>query len=51
VNIVDCPCGERIEAETEDELVDAVNQHLDAQHPAVAGHYTREQILTMSRQG
>lgn len=41
-----CPCGEFLEGESENELVDKVQAHLKAEHP---GHeYTRDQILFMA---
>jgi hypothetical protein len=43
-----CPCGETIDARDENELVALANEHLEAEHPALAGTYTREQILTMA---
>ena len=43
-----CPCGELIVAEDEDELVEKANVHLAAEHPKLAGTYTRDQILVMT---
>jgi hypothetical protein len=43
-----CPCGELIEAENEDDLVEKANAHLSEQHPNLAGHYTRDEILFMA---
>jgi predicted small metal-binding protein len=43
-----CPCGEVIEAETEDEIVEKANEHLTAEHPALAGTYTRDEILFLT---
>jgi hypothetical protein len=43
-----CPCGEVIQGEDEDQLVERVNQHLTDKHPDLAGHYTRDQILFMA---
>lgn len=41
-----CPCGEHIEEQDEDALVEAVRKHLKENHP---GHeYTRDQILFMA---
>jgi hypothetical protein len=40
-----CPCGELIVAESEDELVERAQRHLAEVHPELADHYTREQIL------
>lgn len=43
-----CPCGELIVAESEDELVEKANAHLAQEHPKLAGTYTRDQILVMA---
>lgn len=41
-----CPCGQFIEGETEDDLVEKVQAHLAEKHP---GHeYSREQILFLA---
>jgi hypothetical protein len=44
-----CPCGETINGETADEFVAAVNQHMEAAHPEMAGKYTPEQILSRAQ--
>jgi hypothetical protein len=46
-----CPCGELIVGADEDDLVAKVNEHLDAEHPNQAGHYSRDQILYMAEEG
>jgi predicted small metal-binding protein len=43
---LDCPCGEHIVGENEDDLVEKVKQHLVESHPS--HEYTREQILFMA---
>jgi hypothetical protein len=43
-----CPCGELIVGESEDELVEKANAHLAQEHPKLAGTYTRDQILVMA---
>jgi predicted small metal-binding protein len=40
---LNCPCGEKIQAETEDELVEKTQAHLAEVHPDHA--YTRDEIL------
>lgn len=41
-----CPCGEFIEGEDEDDLVEKTQAHLAEKHP---GHeYSREQILFLA---
>jgi hypothetical protein len=43
---LNCPCGEAIVGEDDDELVEKAQAHLKASHP---GHeYTREEILFMA---
>jgi len=43
-----CPCGEFITAENEDELVEKAFAHLREKHPDRAADYTREHILFMA---
>ena len=45
---LNCPCGEAIKGENEDDLVEKVNQHLNEKHPNIAGHYSKDQILFMA---
>lgn len=47
--VVNCPCGEVIEGETDDELVANVEVHISEDHPDMAGKYSREQILEMAQ--
>lgn len=43
---LNCPCGEAITGEDEDELVEKTQSHLAESHP---GHeYSREEILFMA---
>lgn len=46
--VLDCPCGERIAGNGEDDLVARAQQHLAAVHPEL--HYDREDILFMARE-
>lgn len=46
--MIKCECGEVARAETDDELVAAVESHVNAQHPEMVGRLTREQILGMA---
>lgn len=45
---LDCPCGERITGESEDELVENAYRHLRDQHPKLAEEYTPEDILMLA---
>ena len=47
---VNCECGAHVRGETDDELVAAVNEHVDAQHPDLAGKLSREDILAMAEE-
>ena len=46
---VECPCGQTIQGETDDELVTNVEQHVQSDHPEKVGTMSREQILGMAQ--
>ena len=46
---VECPCGQTIQGETDDELVANVEQHVQSDHPEQVGAMSREQILGMAQ--
>ena len=46
---VDCPCGQTVMGETDDELVANVEQHVQDEHPDMVGTMSREQILGMAQ--
>ena len=46
---VDCPCGQTVTGETDDELVENVEQHVAQDHPDMVGSMSREQILGMAQ--
>ena len=46
--VVHCECGHDVAAETEDELVSKVEQHVSEAHPEMVGQMGREQILEMA---
>jgi len=50
MKVVHCPCGKNVEGETDDALVQAVEAHVDADHPDMKGKYSREQILGMAHE-
>jgi hypothetical protein len=43
-----CPCGEVLVEETEDEMVATARAHLAQEHPKLAEEYTPDQILFMA---
>jgi predicted small metal-binding protein len=46
---VDCPCGQTVRGEDEDELVTNVEAHIGADHPEMVGTMSREQIVGMAQ--
>ena len=46
MKVVHCPCGKNIEGETDDTLVENVEQHISADHPG-----PRRQVLTRGDSG
>jgi predicted small metal-binding protein len=46
---IDCPCGETVRGESEDELVGNVEQHVQDKHPDMVGSMSREQIVGMAQ--
>jgi hypothetical protein len=48
MKVVHCPCGQDVEGETDDQLVQNVEAHIDEKHPDMAGKYSREQIIEMA---
>jgi predicted small metal-binding protein len=47
---VNCPCGETVSGESDDELVTNVEAHIQDKHPEMVGTMSREQILDMAQQ-
>ncbi|HXH87885.1 MAG TPA: DUF1059 domain-containing protein [Gaiellaceae bacterium] len=50
MKVVHCPCGKDVSGETEDELVTAVEKHVESDHPDMVGQYSREQIIGMAHE-
>jgi predicted small metal-binding protein len=45
---IDCPCGETVRGETDDELVANAEAHMRDKHPDMVGTMSREQLLGMA---
>jgi predicted small metal-binding protein len=45
---IDCPCGETVRGDTDDELVAATEQHVSEKHPDMVGTKSRAEILEMA---
>jgi hypothetical protein len=43
--VIHCPCGTDVEAESDDDLVTRVEEHIAEDHPDKVGSMSREQIL------
>ena len=48
---VDCPCGETMRGDTDDELVTNVEAHVRDKHPDMVGTMTRDKIMEMATEG
>jgi len=46
--LINCECGEVIEAESDDELVEKVERHVGEAHPELVGKMSREDVLAMA---
>ena len=44
--VIHCPCGTDVRGETDDELVAAVEKHVQEHHPDKVGAMSREDILS-----
>lgn len=47
---VHCECGAVLNGETDDEIVAAVEAHVQEAHPEMVGQFSREQILEMAHE-
>jgi hypothetical protein len=48
--VINCECGEVVRAETDDELVAAVDAHVNRAHPEMVGKLSREDVLAMAEE-
>ncbi|MEA2309572.1 MAG: hypothetical protein QOI65_1858 [Thermoleophilaceae bacterium] len=48
MKVVHCECGTDVQGESDDELVAAVEAHVQEKHPDMVGKIGREQILEMA---
>ena len=47
---INCPCGEVVRGETDDELVANADEHVQNMHPEQVGQRTREDWLAMAEE-
>ena len=48
--LINCECGRVITAQTEDEIVTKVEQHVSEDHPDLVGKLSRDDIVAMSEE-
>jgi len=46
--VINCECGRVIRAETEKELLDAAEEHVNRDHPELVGKVSRDDLLAMA---
>jgi predicted small metal-binding protein len=49
--VINCECGETVTADSEDDLVQKVEQHVESDHPDLVGKMSRDDILAMAEPG
>lgn len=45
---IDCPCGETVRGDSDDQLVANAEAHMREKHPDMVGTMSRDQILGMA---
>ena len=48
--VVNCECGHTVRAESDDELVSGVEEHVQQEHPDMVGKMSRDDILAMAEE-
>jgi predicted small metal-binding protein len=48
--VISCDCGYISRGETEDELVEEANRHIEEVHPDMAGQVSRDDLLAMAEE-
>ena len=48
--VINCECGEVVRAETDDELVQKVEQHVGEANPELVGKMSRADVLAMAEE-
>lgn len=48
--VINCECGEIVQADSDDELVAKVERHVGAAHPELVGKMTRDDVLAMAEE-
>ena len=48
---IECPCGETVRGNDDDELVANAEAHIRDKHPDMVGKMSRDQLLGMASEG
>ena len=48
--LINCECGQVVRGETDDDLVQNAEAHIDRDHPDMVGKISRDDILGMSEE-
>ena len=48
--LINCECGEVVHGNTDEELLAAVQAHVNRDHPELVGKLTKDDILSMSEE-
>ena len=48
--VINCECGEVVRADTDDELVEKVDVHVQQAHPDLVGKLSRDDVLGMAQE-
>jgi len=48
--VLNCECGYTVRGEDDDDLVEKIEQHIAAQHPALVGTVSREEFLSLAEE-
>ena len=46
--LINCECGQIVRGDTDDELVENVEEHVRTDHPDLVGKMSREDIIAMA---
>jgi predicted small metal-binding protein len=48
--VINCDCGYTVRGETDDEVVDNAEAHIESEHPDMAAQLSREELLAMAEE-
>jgi predicted small metal-binding protein len=48
--VINCDCGYTVRGETDDELVQNAEAHIQSDHPDMVGQMSHEQLLSMAEE-